>query len=50
VFSSDDISKGWDGKKNSDPCLGGVYVYRIAFRVDGVEEEQVLAGTVAVIR
>jgi gliding motility-associated-like protein len=49
VFSSDDISQGWDGKKNDTDCPGGVYVYRITFRVDGVEEEQVLAGTVAVI-
>jgi hypothetical protein len=50
LFTSDDISQGWDGKKNDTDCPGGVYVYRITFRVDGIEEEQVMAGTVAVVR
>jgi gliding motility-associated-like protein len=50
IFEGDDISAGWDGTKNEVQCPGGVYVYRITFRVSGVEEEQVMAGTLAVIR
>ncbi|MFO7620066.1 MAG: gliding motility-associated C-terminal domain-containing protein, partial [Bacteroidales bacterium] len=53
IFESDDISIGWDGKKNGKPCPVGVYVYRLMFRVEGVpgvEGEQVLAGTVALVR
>ena len=53
VFSSDDISVGWNGTKNGKPCPAGVYVYRLTFRVDGVpgiEGEQVLTGTVALVR
>jgi gliding motility-associated-like protein len=50
VFTSDDISQGWDGKKNDTECHDGVYVYRLMFRADGIEEEQVMAGTVAVVR
>jgi gliding motility-associated-like protein len=50
IFESEDIGKGWDGTKNGEPCPGGVYVYRLTFRVEGVAEEQVMAGTVAVVR
>ena len=53
IFSSDDISTGWDGKKNGELCPGGVYVYRISFKVDGVpgiDGEQVITGTVTVVR
>ena len=50
IFESDDISIGWDGTKNGKPFPVGVYVYRLTFRVDGVSEEQVVSGTVALVR
>ena len=50
IFEGDGISAGWDGTKNGVQCPGGVYVYRITFRVDGDSEEQVIVGTVAVVR
>jgi len=50
IFNSDDISIGWDGKKNGNPCPGGVYAYKIIFSIDGVQGNQERVGTVALIR
>ncbi len=50
VFDSNNISQGWDGKKNSNPCPGGVYVYKIVFSVDGVPGSQERVGTVMLVR
>ena len=50
VFSSDDFPIGWDGKKNGEPCPGGVYVYKIVFAVDGVAGNQEQVGTVILVR
>jgi gliding motility-associated-like protein len=50
IFESTDITKGWDGKKNGNPCPGGVYVYKIIFSVDGVPGNQERVGTVMLVR
>jgi len=50
VFTTDDISNGWDGNKNDNPCPGGVYVYKIIFTVDGVQGKQERAGTMMLVR
>jgi gliding motility-associated-like protein len=50
IFQSDDITQGWDGKKNGNLCPGGVYVYKIVFSVDGVPGSQERVGTVMLIR
>ncbi|MBW6461363.1 MAG: gliding motility-associated C-terminal domain-containing protein, partial [Bacteroidales bacterium] len=53
LFETKDIDAGWDGTMNGKPCPVGVYVYRLTFRVDGVpgvEEEQVLTGTVVLVK
>jgi gliding motility-associated-like protein len=50
IFEGDGISAGWDGTKNGVPCPGGVYVYQVTFRVEGVAEEQVISGTAAIVR
>jgi len=50
VFESSGIENGWDGKKNGNPCPGGVYVYKIVFSVDGIAGNQERVGTVALVR
>jgi gliding motility-associated-like protein len=50
IFKSTDITQGWDGKKNGNPCQGGVYVYKIVFLVDGVPGNQERVGTVMLVR
>ncbi len=50
VFSSSGIENGWDGKKAGKDCLGGVYVYKIVFSVDGVPGNQERVGTVMLVR
>jgi len=50
IFEADGIENFWDGKKNGNPCPGGVYVYRIAFKADGIPGEQVKVGTVMLVR
>ena len=50
IFQSDDISRGWDGKKNGKDCPGGVYVYKIVFSVDGIPGNQERVGTVMLVR
>jgi hypothetical protein len=43
-------SRYLNGKQYVSQCPGGVYVYRLTFRVEGVDAEQVMAGTVALVR
>jgi gliding motility-associated-like protein len=50
IFQSEDITKGWDGKKAGKECPGGVYVYKIVFEVDGVAGNQERVGTVMLVR
>jgi gliding motility-associated-like protein len=50
IFRSENILFGWDGKKNGNPCPGGVYVYKIVFSVDGVPGNQERVGTVMLVR
>ncbi|MCK9399962.1 MAG: gliding motility-associated C-terminal domain-containing protein [Bacteroidales bacterium] len=50
IFESNDILVGWDGKKNGNPCPGGVYVYKIIFTVDGIPGNQERVGTVALVK
>jgi gliding motility-associated-like protein len=50
IFESTDITRGWDGKYNSNPSPGGVYVYKIVFSVDGIPGSQERSGTVMLIR
>jgi gliding motility-associated-like protein len=50
IFQSDDITQGWDGKKNGKDCPGGVYVYKIVFSVDGIPGNQERVGTVMLVR
>ena len=50
VYSAKGIENGWDGKKNGKDCLGGVYVYKIVFSVDGVTGSQERVGTVMLVR
>jgi hypothetical protein len=53
VFETDDLTQGWDGKKNGKECPVGAYVYRITFQIEGVpgvEGEQLVVGTVVLVR
>jgi len=50
VFSAKGIENGWDGKKAGKYCLGGVYVYKIVFSVDGVPGNKERVGTVMLVR
>jgi gliding motility-associated-like protein len=50
IFQSDDITQGWDGKKNGKDCPGGVYVYKIVFSADGIAGSQERVGTVTLVR
>jgi len=50
IFESNDITYGWDGKKNGKECPGGVYVYKIVFSVDGISGNQERVGTVMLVR
>jgi gliding motility-associated-like protein len=49
IFSSTEISTGWDGTHNGEVVPGGAYVYVIRFRnAEGQSDE--LHGTVTVVR
>jgi gliding motility-associated-like protein len=53
LFETSDIAEGWDGTKNGKPCTGGVYVYKVSYRVmnpSGAETQKELTGTVALVR
>jgi gliding motility-associated-like protein len=50
IFESTDITRGWDGKYNSNPSPGGVYVYKIVYSVDGVAGSQERVGVVTLVR
>jgi gliding motility-associated-like protein len=53
LFETGDISEGWDGARNGVACPGGVYVYKVSYKVQnptGAETDRELVGTVAVVR
>ena len=50
IFQSNDISRGWDGKKNGNDCPGGVYVYKIVYEMNGEAGKQERIGVVMLVR
>lgn len=53
VFETNDLNHGWDGIRNDQPCPVGTYVYRITFKVVGIqniEGARVVIGTVVIVR
>ena len=50
LFSSEDISKGWDGRKNGHAVTMGVYVYKLELICPFTNENYVILGDVTVIR
>jgi gliding motility-associated-like protein len=50
VYSGNEVTSGWDGKKNGHDCPGGVYVYLIHYTIEGIPGEQVKKGNVMLIR
>jgi gliding motility-associated-like protein len=50
VFSSDDITKGWNGKTvNDEPMPEGVYVYRLEMR-SNTNRDIVKNGQITLLR
>ena len=53
LFESNDISYGWDGRKNGVECHSDTYVYVISYIVEkfpGVEEKNVLDGVLLLLK
>ncbi|MBP5644394.1 MAG: gliding motility-associated C-terminal domain-containing protein, partial [Bacteroidales bacterium] len=51
VFHTNDLSQGWDGTHNGQPCQQRAYVWKLRFRtVDQPDGDQVKTGTVTLIR
>jgi len=50
VFTTDNMSKGWDGKKDGKPCPGGIYVYIIRYTLESIQGEQLKKGNVMLIK
>ena len=53
LFESNDISIGWDGRKNGKECPGDSYVYVISYIVEkspGVEEKGALDGVFILLK
>jgi gliding motility-associated-like protein len=49
IFTSNDPTVGWDGKKNNHPCQEGVYMYLIQCKSSTGEDAQQV-GTLSLIR
>lgn len=51
VFHTNDLSQGWGGTHNGQPCQQRAYVWKLRFRtVDQPDGDQVKTGTVTLIR
>ena len=50
VVDFDGLTQSWDGTMDGTPCEQGTYVYRIKYRKKGDVGENVLAGTVTLLR
>ncbi len=53
IYNTDDISTGWDGTKNGNPCPEGVYVYLIDYTgiyPDNQASATNISGTLTLIR
>jgi gliding motility-associated-like protein len=48
IFESNDINKGWDGKKNGRLVPTGVYIYKIKY-IDSDMKKKIQYGKVSVI-
>jgi gliding motility-associated-like protein len=48
IFRTTDIGTSWDGTKNGEEIMPGMYVYLVTYRCDG--EERKKTGSVVVIR
>jgi gliding motility-associated-like protein len=53
LFESNDISHGWDGRKNGKECPGDMYVFVVTYEVEespGEDVKSVLKGTVLLLK
>ena len=50
VFETNDIHKGWDGKINGLPQPNGIYVWLIKYKTINKNNEQIMKGTVMLIK
>jgi gliding motility-associated-like protein len=53
LFESNDISTGWDGRKNGNLCPGDTYVYMISYKVEetqGAAAKNVKYGIVLLLK
>lgn len=52
IFTSQDLSMGWDGTLNGEPVQDGVYVWRIAYRAinDTGVTQKALTGSITLLR
>ncbi|MFI5222515.1 MAG: gliding motility-associated C-terminal domain-containing protein, partial [Bacteroidia bacterium] len=50
VFSSTELTKGWDGTFQNSPCVNETYVWLIKYKVKGTNSTQSANGTVMLLR
>ena len=51
VYSSDNISDGWDGTYGGQPCPAGIYIYRIVYESSvAPPTSKTLTGNITLVR
>ncbi|MCF8235680.1 MAG: gliding motility-associated C-terminal domain-containing protein [Bacteroidales bacterium] len=53
IFTSNDVSEGWDGTVNGDPAPAGVYVWMVSYAIFGTDNQPIREsqrGTVTLVR
>jgi len=50
LFESNDVEVGWNGTYGGNIVQDGVYIWKITFKVKGVDKRQVITGHVTLIR
>ncbi len=50
VFTSNDMSIGWDGTFKNQPCMGGTYVWMVTYRLKNETNLRTDRGTVTLLK
>jgi len=50
LFESNNAEVGWDGTYGGNTVMDGTYLWKITYKIDGVDKHQEVMGHVILIR
>ena len=50
IFESKDMNKGWDGRVGNSIQSTGTYIWLLQYKTSTVNKEQIMKGTVSLVK